>query len=123
MVESDLHTEELLRGFDHTIQLDRAMRHAAGRLKADTLILFTADHSYDFSITDGSKIHLYCRPTWLLNSATIKTASVSILYAATTATPARKSSSLRKVRAPGASMVSFPTRTLFRIMMDAFGWK
>jgi alkaline phosphatase len=55
MVESDLHTEELLRGLDHTMQLDRSMRHVAGRLGSDTLVMFTADHSYDFRIHDGDK--------------------------------------------------------------------
>jgi alkaline phosphatase len=56
MVEGDLHTEKLLQGLDRTVELDRTIRAAAQRLKSDdTLILFTADHSYDFRIHDGKK--------------------------------------------------------------------
>jgi alkaline phosphatase len=55
MVESDVHTEEVLRGFQNVIQIDNAVRRTAGRLNSDTLILFTADHSYDFRVHDGSK--------------------------------------------------------------------
>jgi alkaline phosphatase len=54
MVESDLHTEELILGLDRTIALDDVIRRTAGRTDLrDTLILFTADHSYDLRIHDG----------------------------------------------------------------------
>lgn len=55
MVESDLHTETLLRGLDRAVQFDRVIRQTATRLAQDTLILFTADHSYDFRIHSGRK--------------------------------------------------------------------
>jgi alkaline phosphatase len=55
MVESDLHTEELLRGLDRAVQIDRTIERTAERMPADTLILFTADHSYDLRIHDGRK--------------------------------------------------------------------
>jgi alkaline phosphatase len=55
MVESDLHTEELLRGLDRTVRLDRAIRQTAERMGEDTLILFTADHSYDIRVHDGRR--------------------------------------------------------------------
>jgi alkaline phosphatase len=55
MVESDLHTETILRGLERAVQLDRAIRQAAGRMPKDTLLLLTADHSYDFRVHDGRK--------------------------------------------------------------------
>jgi alkaline phosphatase len=55
MVEGNVHVEELLRGLDRTLELDRTMRTAAERASPDTLILFTADHSYDFRIHSGRK--------------------------------------------------------------------
>jgi alkaline phosphatase len=55
MVEGNVHVEELLRGLDRTVELDRAMKRAAERLGPDTLILYTADHSYDFRIHGGRK--------------------------------------------------------------------
>jgi alkaline phosphatase len=55
MVESDLHTEELRRGLDRAVQVDRIIGRTAERMPADTLILFTADHSYDLRIHHGRK--------------------------------------------------------------------
>jgi alkaline phosphatase len=55
MVESDLHTETLLRGLERAVQLDRAIRRAAERMPNNTLLLFTADHSYDFRVHNGRK--------------------------------------------------------------------
>jgi alkaline phosphatase len=55
MVESDLHTEKLQLGLDRAVHFDRAIQRAAGRTGSDTLILFTADHSYDFRVHAGRK--------------------------------------------------------------------
>lgn len=55
MVESDVHTSTVLSGLDHVLEIDKAIRHAAEREAGDTLILFTADHSYDFRIRAGKK--------------------------------------------------------------------
>jgi alkaline phosphatase len=56
MVESNLHTQELIRGLERTVALDDIIRRTAARTDSkDTLILFTADHSYDFRVYDGAK--------------------------------------------------------------------
>jgi alkaline phosphatase len=55
MVESDLHTEELLRGLNRAVLMDRAIRETAERLGPDTLLLYTADHSYDLRVHSGRK--------------------------------------------------------------------
>ncbi|HXW07709.1 MAG TPA: alkaline phosphatase [Vicinamibacterales bacterium] len=55
MVESDLHTQELVRGLDRALQLDRAVRETASRMHANTLTMFTADHSYDLRVHSGRK--------------------------------------------------------------------
>jgi alkaline phosphatase len=56
MVESDLHTEELIRGLQRAAALDDIIRQTAARMDGqDTLILFTADHSYDFRVHSGRK--------------------------------------------------------------------
>lgn len=55
MVESDLHTENLVRGLERAVAFDGIIRQTAERVADDTLILFTADHSYDFRIHDGDK--------------------------------------------------------------------
>jgi alkaline phosphatase len=55
MVESDLHTEQLVRGLDRTIALDRTIKETVERAGPETLILFTADHSYDVRVHDGKR--------------------------------------------------------------------
>jgi alkaline phosphatase len=56
MVESDCHTEEIARGLRRMVDLDRVIRDTAQRVNpAETLIIFAADHSYDFRIFDGKK--------------------------------------------------------------------
>jgi alkaline phosphatase len=123
MVESDVHTEKILRGLDHVVQLDRSIRHAAERLGNNTLILFTADHSYDFRIHDGDKDEPILPPGTALDFGDdqdfIRLDNVrrdddhtgeEVLVAA---------------QGPGAERVrGFLSNTdLFRIMMDALGWK
>ncbi len=56
MVESDVHTDNVLQGLERTIALDRIISRTCERMKADeTLILFTADHSYDLRVHEGKK--------------------------------------------------------------------
>jgi alkaline phosphatase len=55
MVESDCHTEEIPRGLRRMVDLDRLIRDTAQRVGDDTLIIFAADHSYDFRVFDGKK--------------------------------------------------------------------
>jgi len=55
MVESDLHTEQLVRGLDRAVQLDRAIKDTVARMGGDALVIFTADHSYDLRVHDGDR--------------------------------------------------------------------
>jgi alkaline phosphatase len=56
MVESDCHTEEIARGLRRMVDLDSLVRDTAERVNQDdTLIIFAADHSYDFRVFDGKK--------------------------------------------------------------------
>jgi alkaline phosphatase len=55
MVESNVHAGNIAATLDRVVLTDRAVRSVAERLPGDTLVLFTADHSYDFRIYDGRK--------------------------------------------------------------------
>lgn len=122
MVESDLHTAELLRGIERAVLLDRAIRRTAERMGKDTLILFTADHSYDFRVHSGQK-----------GPALVSAIDPGV-------DDAEDSIRLPNIRrdddhtgeevlvaaqGPGAARVSgvLANTDLFRIMMDAYGWK
>ena len=51
MVESDLHTDKVQRGLERAAKFDRLIQWAAENAGRDTLILFTADHSFDLRIS------------------------------------------------------------------------
>jgi alkaline phosphatase len=123
MVESDVHTEKLVHGFNNVIQIDNAIRAAAQRLKNDTLILFTADHSYDLRINDGRKGEPLVPPSTAAgfgdDEDSIKLENVrreddhtaeEVIVAA---------------QGPGAARIrGFLSNTqLFHVMMAAYGWK
>jgi alkaline phosphatase len=55
MVEGDVHTNHLARGLDHAVALDRIVQTTASRLSRNTLILFTADHSFDLRLSGSAK--------------------------------------------------------------------
>ena len=55
MVECDLHTSNPRRGLDRAVAFDRLIAKMAGKASRDTLLLFTADHSYDFRLRSGKK--------------------------------------------------------------------
>jgi alkaline phosphatase len=54
MVETDLHARNLRRAVERAAKLDDFLRNVAAKQK-DTMILFTADHSYDMRISGGAK--------------------------------------------------------------------
>jgi alkaline phosphatase len=53
MVESDVHTDRLRRGLNRLIEFDRVIERTAGTVRSDTLLLFTADHSFDVRLRGG----------------------------------------------------------------------
>lgn len=53
MVESDVHTDRVRRGLDRMVAFDRLVRETAAAVTPDTLVLFTADHSFDLRVHAG----------------------------------------------------------------------
>lgn len=124
MVESDCHTEALIRGRRRAVALDDALRAAARRVNTgDTLILFTADHSCDFRIHDGDRegplFGEIADPEFGAGVDGLRLENVrrddghtaeEVLVAA---------------QGPGAERVRgfLPNTGIFHIMMAAFGWE
>ncbi|MCC6856970.1 MAG: alkaline phosphatase [Bryobacterales bacterium] len=119
MVEWDIHTDNLKRGLDQAAELDDVIRHVAGSVKDDTLILFAADHSFDIRVRGGR------RGEPVLPEASFGDA----------AKPGPKSNFrvdnghtgeqvLVAAKGPGAERVRgfIANSDLFRIMMAAYGW-
>jgi alkaline phosphatase len=53
MVESDLHADKLARALERVPAFDRLIESTAKSAGKDTLVLFTADHSFDFRLVQS----------------------------------------------------------------------
>ena len=122
MVEWDLHPTKPERCLDTAVKLDKLVQKTAKQMSANTLVLFTADHSFDFRVLNGKKgddIRLPAAPN-VKNALRRRRSRRS---PSGRATPARKCWSPRRApdrrRSPG-----FMSNTdLFRVMMSAYGWQ
>jgi alkaline phosphatase len=126
MVEWDTHTDQVRSGLDHMVAIDKAIERTAQTAGTDTLILFTADHSFDLRVRGE-------------DSAGTLLAGIDAAQAAAKAAK-RSNVQTKAVRmqddhtgeevlvaaqGPGAERVKgyLANTDLFGIMMDAFGWK
>jgi alkaline phosphatase len=120
MVECDLHTDKLKRGLDRTLLLDGLIEETARSAGRDTLVLFTADHSFDTRLKGGKKGDPLLPPE-----------------SAGSPSPAAAKPAIRvegghtgeevlvAAQGPGAERVRgfFPNTRLFQIMLAAYGWQ
>jgi alkaline phosphatase len=117
MAEWDTHTDNPKTGLDRVLVLDGAIRQTAGHANDDTLILFAADHSFDFRIRGGKKgaplfpgpgsPEAARKPPYRVEDGHT---GEEVLVAA---------------QGPGAERVHgyFANTDLFHIMMAAYGWE
>jgi len=114
MVESDLHADDVALALRRTVELDGIIERTAASVKAkDTLVIYTADHSYDLRVRAGKK-----GESLLANPDAPRPAlrrdkghsGEEVVVAAT---------------GPGAERVRgfFPNTYLFHVMMAAYGWE
>jgi alkaline phosphatase len=108
MVESDVHTNGVEKGLKRTLALDALIQRTAERAdKQDTLVLFTADHSFDLRVQAGKKgAPLVGTPAFRMDDSHT---GEEVLAAA---------------QGPGAEGVHgyIANTELFHIMRRAFGW-
>jgi alkaline phosphatase len=115
MVECDVHTNKLKLGLDRFLLLDRMIEQTAHTVGKDTLVIFTADHSFDTRVRNGrigepvlpAEGVVEKKPALRMDDGH---AGEEVLVAA---------------QGPGAQRVKgfFPNTQVFRIMMAAYGWK
>jgi alkaline phosphatase len=117
MVEWDMHTPNIKRGLDRVVAMDGAIRATSERMKNDTLLVFTADHSFDLRLRGGRK------------GEDLIPVSTEPAVQAKAALRVENSHTGEEVivaaKGPGAERVrGFLRNTdLFHIMMAAYGWK
>ena len=123
MVEADAHTDPIRRGLDRLIALDRVIAKTAQTVRSDTLLLFTADHSFDIRIRGGVKGQPILEGLEAAEAATpkgpIRIPAVRMENGHT------GEAVLVAAQGPGASRVRgyMANTDIFRVMMDAFGWR
>ena len=113
IAHSDCHTGKTRTSLQRVIDLDKAIAATAEQLKGNTLILFTADHSYDLRIKGESLT---------------ETAKASDFKKIVSAVSLEDEHTAEEVpflgEGPGSEQISgFMSNTdVFRVMMTNFGW-
>ena len=121
MVESDAHTDRPEQGLRHLVAFDRIIEGLAARLSGDTLLLFTADHSFDLRIHDGEAGHAVLEGLDPASPRANPTLRLPNLRVDDTHTGEEV---LVAAQGPGAERVHgyLANTDLFRIMLSAWGW-
>ena len=123
MVEWDTHTDRVRRGLDRLVTLDRVIARTAQKVGPDTLLLFTADHSFDLRLRGGT-----FGPQLLEG---LEQAEADAPKGQVRITTLRMDNGhtgeevLAAAQGPGAERIrGFMANTdLFRVMMAAYGWE
>jgi alkaline phosphatase len=122
MVEADAHTDPIRRGLERLVALDRVIEQTAKTVRSDTLLLFTADHSFDLRIRGGARGKPILEGLEAAEAAAprgpIRIPAVR-MENGHTGEPV-----MVAAQGPGASRVRgyMANTDIFRVMMDAFGW-
>ena len=126
MVEGDTHTDNVRQGLDRMVALDKTVAKMSTVVGRDTLLLFTADHSFDIALRAG----LLGKP--LLEGLEAEQAKAAEEKRRNIRIPAVRMDNghtgepvLIAAVGPGAERVrGYMLNTdIFHVMMDAFGWK
>jgi alkaline phosphatase len=121
MVEWDMHTDHLRNGLQHVREMDDMIRKVASLVGPDTLILFTADHSYGLRLRGGDKSTPFADQLAAGGFAQSNTPDNHLITVEDTHTGEEV---IVAAKGPGADQVHgfMPNTHIFEIMMHALGW-
>lgn len=121
MVEWDMHTDEPLEGLRHAVEMDELIRQVSARAGEDTLILFTADHSFALRMIGGDRATPYAQQYAETAKSGVKPDANPLLNVLDDHTGEEV---LAAASGPGAERLRgfIPNTRLFQIIMDAMGW-
>jgi len=122
MVEWDLHPTKPERCLDTAIKMDRLVQKTAKAMASNTLVMFTADHSFDFRVLNGKKgedVRLPSAPNVKNGAQTEEKVAVAV------GTSHTAEEVLIAAEGPGSQKIAgFMSNTdLFHVMMSAYGWQ
>jgi alkaline phosphatase len=127
MIESDAHTDDPEAGLGRVVAFDRLIREIAEIVNPDdTLLLFTADHSFDFRVSAGGPGEPLLKGVsdWKAQPAETRKQGMRLPYVRMNGSHTGEEV-LVAAKGPGASRVHgfLPNTQLFHIMLEAFGWE
>lgn len=126
MVEGDTHTDNVKRGLDRMVALDKTVARMSTLVGKDTLLLFTADHSFDIALRGGQF------GTPLLDGLDAEQAKATEEKRRNIRIPTIRMDNghtgepvMVAAMGPGAERVRgyMLNSDIFTVMMQAFGWK
>ena len=125
MIEWDAHTDNPERGLNNVVSFDKLIREIAKTVDLeDTLLLFTADHSFDLRIHGGLKSDPVLKglTEWQASHSPKERIELPVIRVADSHTGEEV---LAAAQGPGSEQVNgfFPNTKLFEFMMNAYGWK
>jgi len=127
MIEWDAHTNKPEKGLSHVVAFDKLIKELSTSVNPeDTLLLYTADHSFDFRVHAGGPDHplLTGLDEWQKQHAGEKKESIRLPYIRVDDTHTGEEV-LATGRGPGSELIHgyFPNTYLFQVMLKAYGWK
>ena len=122
MVEWDMHTPNPLKGLRHAVEMDDLIRRISAIAGKDTLILFTADHSFGLRMSGGDRASPLARQFEAAAAQPGATVASNPVISVTDDHTGEEV--IATASGPGAERLHgfFPNTRLFEIMMAAFGW-
>ncbi|MCC6294786.1 MAG: alkaline phosphatase [Bryobacterales bacterium] len=125
MIEWDAHTNNPERGLGNVVNFDKLIREIASKVDLrDTLLLFTADHSFELRNVGGKRGESILKgwEEWRKSHKADEPVSIPALRIGRSHTGEEV---LAAAMGPGAQRVTgfFPNTHLFDVVMAAYGWK
>lgn len=125
VIEWDAHTDDPHKGLQNIVDLDKLIAEIEGRVDLkDTLLLFTADHSFGLQVDGGRRGEpvLEGYDAWKAagkdeDVVRLKNVMVNRSHTGEEVVALATGAGAERVRG------YFPNTHLFQIMMDAWGWK
>lgn len=121
MVEWDMHTDDPLTGLRHAVEMDDLIREVSGKVGKDTLILFTADHSFALRMIGGERGTPFARQYGEVAKRGVKPDANPLLNVLHDHAGEEV---LAAGSGPGAERLHgfLPNTQLFHVIMGALGW-
>jgi alkaline phosphatase len=121
MVESDAHTDSIRHGIERVASFDKVIEKTSADVGPDTLLLFTADHSFDLRVYDG----VWKKPLLTGAAAETDSGALSVRLSNLRMDDSHTGEEvLVAAQGPGSARVRgyLANTDLFQIMMAALGW-